>query len=526
MLATPSSYYYFTQILFANCCATGVVPSSAVLVASPPLLLVALTSMRGPKAMISSLVTTSNNSSDLLLHPMTIRSYCLIPFILALHQSMVNKPLEFSVSPICYMSFGTMVLMHTYYINRAHTHGCLLTCEMKSQSIFVGISMLLSCSIAIIMDRSNISAVETMIVFLLGSLITILFGYIFACVADVWYAVGSGQFLMISLDTAGMMMFFICPLIVLLLRFLDKYGKSIASWAGVFREYYVQSVPKILLSRIGHTGDEDILPIGLVILLVVVTSVIGVPLLNALCPMGGYLFSRAYTHGQPYTKRVALCVNYSDLSKDDELWDVLLKKKKKEGGDNSISAAVLNIYVTLEELTLYRNELQAIAKRGHCIALSPTDFDEPYSGPSLFSGNKSTCNLQIAHYEYTELFGVEPTWLLSRSAGSSGRHPATLCEARNLGMKVVYWSTLIQLMTGGRGLSTYQQNAIRDDCSDKNGGSIIYLTFEKGTSSSLLPSNVNLITPNMLSKVIDSIGERYSMESLSNVAKDDADMVL
>ena len=439
-----------------------------------------------------------------------------------------NKELEFSVSPIiCYTSFVTMVLMHSYYMHRAHTHGCLLTCEMKSQSIFVGISMLLSCSIAIMIDPSNvISAVNTMTVFLLGSLITILFGYIFACVADVWYAVGSGQFLMISLDTAGMMVFFICPLIVLLLRFLDKYGKSITSMAGVFREYYVQSMPKILSSSIGDKSDEDILSMTLVILLVMISSVIGVPLLNALCPMGGYLFSRAYTHGQPNTKRVALCVKYSDLSKDDELWDVLLMKKK-EGSDNSIPAAVLNIYVTLEELTLYRNELQEIAKRGHFIALSPTEFDEPYSGLSLFSGNKSTCNLQIAHYEYTELFGVEPTWLLSRSARSSGRHPAMLCEARNLGMKVVYWSTLIQLMPGGRSLSISQKNAIRDDCSDKNGGSIIFLTSEEGTSlSSSLSSNVNLVTPHLLSEVIDCIGERFSLESLSNVAKDDADMVL
>ena len=524
----------FTQIAFVDC---GKDIPSSILVASPPLLLVALTSIRGPKAILSSLVST-NTSSNFLLHPMTIRSCCLIPFMLVIHQSMIlnsadtnNQPLEFRVAPICFVAFATIIMMNNYYTNRAHKHGCLLTCEMKSQSIFVGIAMLLSCSIA--MDRySATTVVENVTVFLLGSLITVLFGFTFACVADVWYAVGSGQFLMISLDTAGMMLFFICPIIVLMLRFLDKYGENIASWGGIVRDYYVQSVPRVLISNIGVGNDDDMLPISLVILLVMVSSVIGVPLLNAMCPMGGYLFSRAYTHGQPNTKRVALCVNFSDLSKDDKLWDELLGKNevgsssRGQGRDNSKLAAVLNIYVTLEELTLCRNELQTIAKRGHFIALSPTEFDEPYSGPSILYGNRSTCNLQIAHYEYTELFGEEPKWLLSRSAGSCGRHPAILCEARNLGMKVVYWSTLIHMSTGGRGLSIDQQSAIRDSCSDKNGGSIIYLSCEKGRPASS-SSNVNQITPNyLLREVLDSIGDDYSLQSLSDVARDDADMIL
>lgn len=92
-------------------------------------------------------------------------------------------------------------------------------------------------------------------------------------------------------------------------------------------------------------------------------------------------------------------------------------------------------------------------------------------------------------------------------------------------MKVVYWSTLIMLPIGARSLSIDQKIALCDDCSDKNGGSIIYLTFEKGGSSST-SSNSNLITPNLLREVIDSIGDSYSLESLSDVARDDADMVL
>lgn len=383
--------------------------------------------------------------------------------------------------------------------------------------------MLLSCQIAMHINNS-MSAVD-LTVFFLGALVTILLGCTFAFVADVWYAVGSGQFLMISLDTAGMMLYFICPTVILLLRFLDKYEESIASWCDMFREHYEQFMPSVLLQRIGSDDEDFIITL---LMLLVISSVIGVPLLNALCPIGGYLFSRAYTHGQPNTKKVALCVNFSDLPRDnDDLWRELLKKKDvgDHGRDNQQLVAVLNIYVTLEELTLHRNELQTIAKRGHFIALSPTEFDDTNFGPSILFSNKATCNLQIAHFEYTELFGEEPKWLLSRSAGSIGRHPAMLCEARNLGMKVVYWSTLIMLPIGARSLSIDRKIALRDDCSDKNGGSIIYLTFEKGGSSST-SSNSNLITPNLLREVIDSIGDSYSLESLSDVARDDADMVL
>ena len=207
-------------------------------------------------------------------------------------------------------------------------------------------------------------------------------------------------------------------------------------------------------------------------------------------------------------------MNFSDLPKVADqrirIWNALEKKRMDDQ-----TTAVLNIYVTLEDLMMYSMELKLIAEKGHAIALAPTEFEEElFCGLSLFQGNKSTCNLQIGHFEYTELFGKEPNWVLSKSADSIGRHPSFLRETRDLGMKIVYWSTLVQLK--GNGLTSEQKSALTSDALDKNGGSIIYVIVEDGVSS-------NTITTS-LCEVIDTLG--YSLESLSDVAKDEATMIL
>merc|ERR1712176_131348 len=151
---------------------------------------------------------------------------------------------------------------------------------MKSQSIFTGITMLMTCSI--IQSKPNSSLIILMS-FLLGSLFTLLMCYVFSSVADVWYAIGSGQWQMVSLDTAGSMLYFICPGTILYLRFLEKYGEFIASKCTIFKELLQ---PTGLLKNGGFDG-KDVLPLSLVMSLATIT-VVGVPLLNALCPIGGY----------------------------------------------------------------------------------------------------------------------------------------------------------------------------------------------------------------------------------------------
>ena len=104
--------------------------------------------------------------------------------------------------------------------------------------------------------------------------------------------------------------------------------------------------------------------------------------------------------------------------------------------------------------------------------------------------------------------------MLSRS---SSRHPSVLREASDLGMKVAYWSTLVVLTDVDR-LTSGQRSAIGGDISDKNGGSIIYITLGKGVSSNGVSD--------LLCELVDMLDGEYSLASLSDVAKDDAEMVL
>lgn len=95
-----------------------------------------------------------------------------------------------------------------YYTNRSQKYGCLLTNKMIVQSLLSGLIMLLSIYY---IGTFNMVSNMTMVLFLLGSTIMILFVTIYASIADVWYSVGSGQFSMISLDTSGMLVFVLWP---------------------------------------------------------------------------------------------------------------------------------------------------------------------------------------------------------------------------------------------------------------------------------------------------------------------------
>ena len=100
--------------------------------------------------------------------------------------------------------------------------------------------------------------------------------------------------------------------------------------------------------------------------------------------------------------------------------------------------------------------------------------------------------------------------------------------ANNLGMKVTYWSTFIHLTTDHRGgLSSEQKIALHDDVLDKNGGNIIYVTTPLlGQGDVTNDTSYNDSVTEAFCELIESIDETFSLETLSNVAKDDAIMVL
>jgi hypothetical protein len=216
----------------------NVIAASLILAAasSPPFLFAILKSMQGGMAgvMVCSLLrlinySTNNINNMMLLRPMTLlQSVCIIPLLLSIHQSIMikttttttiiessnkndddnNNSYYFSTIPIHFIYIITIILLHMYYTNRSHKYGCLLTNKMIVQSLLSGLIMLLSLYY---IGTFNMVSNMTIVLFLLGSTIMILFVTIYASIADVWYSVGSGQFSMISLDTSGMFVFVLWP---------------------------------------------------------------------------------------------------------------------------------------------------------------------------------------------------------------------------------------------------------------------------------------------------------------------------
>lgn len=469
---------------------------ASIVEATPPLAVAALACFRGTRAFISFL------DWDFIFSGTTLHACCLIPFVTSVYLLIasdftIKATGLFSITPTCTVAFITLSLLHYYNKNRAHKHGYLLTSEMKSHAVYVANAIILSASL-MTQDEPFFIVI---VVFLMGSMFALLMSLFFAGVADSWYAIGSGQFQMVSLDSAGIMIYFFWPAIIIFFRFVDNYGDYIGG-KSITAVGYLKSAG-ILTDSPLRSGD-NIFSFSFVIMLAMITAV-GVPSLNALCPMGGYLYSRAYTHGQPNTKHVALCISYSDLPKDRTTLWAILADKKKEGQ----ATTVLNIFVTLEDLKMHPIELKLIAAKGHKISLEPTEF----IGLSLLQKTAATCNIEFAHYEYSELLGEAPAWLLAKSVDTIGRHPSLFRKATDLGMKVVYWSTLVQVASGK--LTTQQKDYIVGDCKDKNGGSIIYVTSDNSTNNMAAP----------LCELVGMLDE-FTFESLSTVARDDPTMVL
>lgn len=453
--------------------------ASALVAAAPPMMVIILSLFKDTRDVISSL--------DLLNSAM-VRSVLVIPFLTFVHQSLANpEVVKFSTVPIITVSFMTLLLMHMYHKNRAHKHGSLLVSEMKSQAIFAGVAILMSC--VIVHGNPNTSLI-VLASFLLGSVFTLLMSCMFGATADVWFAVGTGQWQMVSLDTLGLMVYFMSPAVILYLRFLAKYGKLIASYSSSGRDM-LQSAG---LLNTGGLDGKEMLPLSLVMSLAAIMAV-GVPLFNSLCPLGGYLFCRAYTHGQPNTKKVAICIYFAEMPKDGVKVINLCRELAKRN-------ALLNFLVTLEELTMYPSELKLIAQKGHTLVLAPSNYDERYRGLGILKSSKQSCNLQISHHDYEAMLGETPKWMLAKSSDS--RHPSFLHEARKLGLKVVYWSTI-----------SSDKQTILKDCQDKNGGSIV-LVQSSFAGDGLLP---------LLDELLGQL-DGFMFESLNAVVRDDAGMKL
>ena len=70
----------------------------------------------------------------------------------------------------------------------------------------------------------------------------------------------------------------------------------------------------------------------------------------------------------------------------------------------------------------------------------------------------------------------------------------------------------------GDTLTKKQLTAVQGDITDKNGGSIVYIKLGKSIPARCLAAP--------LCEVINKLDDQYSLESLSDVAKDEVKMVL
>jgi hypothetical protein len=454
---------------------------SAIKAAAPSYIFLALTLSKSTRPIIDAVASIIQHIPLLIMQSLLLIQCA--SFILQYNSQSTSSLFadSFSPLPIFTVSSVTLALLHAYNQNKSHKNGNLLSpsSALKSQSIAGAACHALSSILFYQMYPMYAASIAV------GELFTILIIAFFASVSDVWYSVGSGQFQMVSLDSAGLICYFIVPATLLYLRFLDRYGESMG---GVIHAVIGHCMDRLLLSEVEIYDQGAALGMNDTLMFILsITTSIGVPIINALCPMGGYLFARAYTHGRPNTKKVAICINCSDLPSDimSTLQSTLEQRE-----------AVLNIYVTLDDMQSHFQELVELAKKGHCIALAPS------------------ANIEAAFDEYNHLFGKAAGWAFSNS-DATGRHPMYLRKAHDLGMKVAYWSTLVQIEAAT--LTDEQTNSIVDDVVDKNGGSIINISCGKGATKDSLT--------NAVLTIVDAI-KNYSISPLSQVVKDDATMTL
>ena len=213
-----------------------------------------------------------------------------------------------------------------------------------------------------------------------ASCVAMTLAILFAAVADVWYAVGTGQFQMVSVDTAGIVFYFFCPMYILLNRAMDRYDFSFS----MENEYVIMS--------------------GIVVFALLQ--------LNSLCPLAGYIHANAYTTGQPNRKRFAACFHYQS--------DHLQFYNQKE-------TPILNLLVTQQDLETLEKE---------------TSSQKMLNKHELILCNCSnSVQLENAIELYTKVMGNPPKWY---HASVANENITVLSEATmKHNINIAYWSNTV-----------------------------------------------------------------------------------
>jgi hypothetical protein len=358
------------------------------------------------------------------------------------------------------VSISTLGLLGLWYFHRSCPN-CNLLVERSHNAMSMAGAIGLLVFLQLHLDH-----LELFLPVLMGALLTVLCCATLTSVADVWNSVGSGQFWMISLDTSTMLLYLVAPTIVLGYRANDTHGDSIRTLLGDMAKHLHFATPLATTSAAMLLG------------LAICT---GVTLIAMLCPFGAHFFGKVYTTGQAATRKVALCVNWSDQVTEDALQDFPAQQ-------------VLTFLVTYEQLRQDSARLQTIVAMGHSISISSDDAKDLVDA----------CQL------HQTLFSQTPEWTCP---GQLAWSPNVVHAAATLNLKVGLWSHGIRVT--GTCLTPMQAKSLQTDLEGTMGGTILYLM---GSTTSVLPVARQILT--------EYAKTELSFCSLSLVAKNDMKMEL
>eukprot|EP00559_Dactyliosolen_fragilissimus_P002593 CAMPEP_0184866524 /NCGR_PEP_ID=MMETSP0580-20130426/22754_1 /TAXON_ID=1118495 /ORGANISM="Dactyliosolen fragilissimus" /LENGTH=586 /DNA_ID=CAMNT_0027366259 /DNA_START=70 /DNA_END=1830 /DNA_ORIENTATION=- len=426
------------------------------------------------------------------------------PFFYAIAGSSLNLLVEKSVINILILPYlipgvASFVILCMHYLHHSHANGALQTKELGIAS-FLGLTMVAS----MLTWCDSIEKTIAILPLLLGATLTALMSAFFVFVAEVWYPVGTGQFHMISIDSAGIIFYFISPIIILTFRFADKYGDFVLGcWIHLVKFF-------ISTANVEVSAHEDVIDGALssLALFLVICTIIIIPTLNNTCPLSGHLFGKVYTHGQPNTKNIAICVMFSDLFKEltstnDK--EILWKKVKDFDGKKGTSP-VLNIFVTSQDLEEHPTIIKELVKDGHCVGITSTS---------------QACSKVVleTHKKYSEVIGKEPLWYHVGS-NTRGRNPGCIRTCFKLGLRCALWSTKVNVIMTG--FSDHQLKLISDDIIDKNGGSFVYVSNDNSIVGEGVVKGVCQILDKLaiINREHDE-NTKFSLQAMGSVAKED-----
>lgn len=402
--------------------------------------------------------TLGNGISSLLGNKHVLNEYnlfglctlILMPIILTLCGNVAAGKYEnMSYTPSLAISIVGLAVYQVYYLKRSHRHGGLLTEQQLGHSVlaFISVSYFVTSSVTNNEFRASIP-------FFLGSILVSILGAIFASVSDSWYTVGTGQFFMVSLDTIGILFYFVLPIVMLLTRFVNKYSANID-----------ETTKLVAISLMNHLMDTKLDSILMeesqfakfMVMFLTLPSMLGLPLLQNLCPINGHLFGRVFVHGNQSTKKAALCVNYSDN---------ILGVKALSGNDDN-SKNTLNIFVTLNDLKHCADTIKKLHKSGCTIGLRLTEND-----------NNPSVTLKEASELCEMITGLKPSFYHT-GIYHAGKLPRCYQIASSLNMRSILWSVIVKAKD--------DISYVKDDLQRHGGGNIVYIcTDDESLISSAL----------------------------------------